>query len=145
MQRLLMCCINIDVVLKLNINKNTFVMINRFLVIALSTFVFTSSVCATSTMITKDKKPAKASSVEVKEDRNTKKEVTEDKNIFIKKDMLHIKTPLTNDLIYVYTPSGLCIDKFVKDTELIVKDASAYPEGKLIVTNGKDLNVKVIK
>ena len=119
----------------------------KFLVFIMAAFILTSSVCASSLIITEDKKPVKASSV-VNDGNKTKKEITriaKDENIYISENMLYIKTPLINDLIYVYTASGLCIDKFVKETELVVKDASAYPAGVLIITNGKDLTTKVVK
>ena len=132
-------------VLKLNINKNTFVMNIRFFVFIIVSFIFTGYVLASSSTTVEDKKPVKASSVTVKCNiENIKKDV-KNKKIYISDNMLYIKTPLINDLIYVYTASGLCIDKFVKETELVVKDASAYPAGVLIITNGKDLTTKVVK
>ena len=136
----------ISVVLILNINKNTFfVMINRLIVSVIASFILTSLVCASSSTIADDKKPAKVSSEAVKIDGKIKKEIAQDKNIYISENLLYVKTPLINDLIYVYTTSGLCIDKFVKDKELVVKDASAYPDGDLLVTDAKDLTVKVVK
>jgi len=120
-------------------------MSTKHLVIMIMTIVLTGFFCTSSSLTTKDKKPAKATSVVVKDDGKTKKDFGKEKNIYISENILYIKTPLINDLIYVYTVSGLCIDKFVKETELFVKDASAYPNGELIITNGKDLTTKVVK
>ena len=78
-------------------------------------------------------------------DEKAKKTIEKNENIYILENILYIKTLSINELIYVYTKSGLCIDKFVKDTEIFVKDVSAYPNGELTVTNGKDLTAKVIK
>ena len=120
-------------------------MSSRLLVIIIASFVLTSHVYASPSTITDDKNPAKVSTVDVKRDSCINKEIVQVKNIYISENLLYVKTPAINDLIYVYTTSGLCIDKFIKDTELVVKDASAYPGGELTVTNGKDLTVKVIK
>ena len=118
---------------------------SKLFVSLISSFVLTVSVCAMSPIGEDDKKPAKASSTNVKKNENTKIDITQSDDIYISDNMLYIKTPSVNDLIYVYNASGLCIDKFIKDTELVAKDATAYPTGDLIVTNGKDLTVKVIK
>jgi uncharacterized protein YjdB len=72
-------------------------------------------------------------------------EAVSNSDIYISDNILYLKTPLIYDLIYVYTLSGLQIDKFVKDTELFVKDVSSYPAGILIVTNGKDLTSRIRK
>ena len=120
-------------------------MSSKLFVSLIASFVLTVSVYATSPMGAEDKKPAKASSTEVKKDENTKIDIIQSDDIYISDNILYIKTPSVNDLIYVYNASGLCIDKFVKDTELVAKDATAYPIGDLIVTNGKDMKVKVIK
>jgi uncharacterized protein YjdB len=72
-------------------------------------------------------------------------EAVSNSDIYISDNILYLKTPLVYDLIYVYTLSGLQIDKFVKDTELFVKDVSSYPGGILIVTNGKDLTSRIRK
>ena len=119
-------------------------MCSKFLVSLMTLFFITGFVCASSSIIVEDKMPAKVTSDAVN-DEDDKKEADGNKNIYIFENMLYIKTSLTNDLIYVYTNSGLCIDKFVKDTDLIVKDASAYPIGVLIITNGKELTTKVVK
>ena len=119
-------------------------MSTRFLVIIVL-FLMTSFICTLSSMAAEDETPRKKAPVTVKEDGNDTTEVVQNEDIYISENMLHIKTPLIDDLIYVYTKSGLCIDKFIKETELIIKDASAYPIGELIVTNGKDLTVRVIK
>ena len=111
----------------------------------IASFLLTSFVCASPLTIADDKKPAKVSSVNDKAGCSINKEIVQNENIYISENLLYVKTPAINDLIYVYTTSGLCIDKFIKDTELVVKDASAYPAGELTVTNGKDLTVKVIK
>ena len=116
----------------------------RYLVFIMVSFVLTSSVCASLSIITEEKKPVEVSSV-VKGDCKAKKEAVNDENIYISENILYIKTPLINDLIYVYTTAGLCIDKFIKDKKLFVKDASAYPAGVLIITNGKDLTTRVVK
>ena len=116
----------------------------KLLVSIMVTFILASSVCASSSIVTEDKKPVKASSV-IKDDDKEEKDIEKNENIYISENVLHVKTKLIDDLIYVYTSSGLCIDKFVKDTELFVKNASAYPNGVLIITNGKDLTVKVFK
>ena len=121
-------------------------MSTKHLVIMILSIVLTGFFCTSSSLTTKDKKPTKAtSSVVVKDDGKSKKEIDKNVNIYICENMLHVKTPLIDDMIFVYTASGLCIDKFVKDTELIVKDASAYPNGELTITNGKDLTAKVVK
>ena len=123
-------------------------MSTKLLVFMMVSIISTSSVCASLSMTAEDRKPVKASSSVVKDGRKARKEIAriaQDENIYISENILHIKTPLIYDLIYVYTTSGLCIDKFVKDTELMVKDVSAYPNGVLVVTNGKDLTVKVVK
>ena len=112
----------------------------KLLVLMIFSFVLTDSVCASSSITTEDNKPDKASSSVVKCDGKAKNE-----NVYISENMLYVKTPLVNDLIYIYTASGLCIDKFVKDTELVVKNVSAYPDGELIVTNGKELTITIIK
>jgi hypothetical protein len=117
----------------------------KHLVIMIFTIALTGVFCTSSSLTTKDKKPGKASSVVVKDDGKTNKEAVLRKNIYICENMLYVKTPLINDLIYVYNASGLCIDKFVKETELIVKDATAYPAGVLTITNGKDLTLKIVK
>jgi len=117
----------------------------RLFVSLIASFVLTVSVCATSPMDAEDKKPTKALSTEIKKAENTKNDITQSADIYISDNILYIKTPSVNELIYVYNDSGLCIDKFIKDTELVAKDASAYPKGDLIVTNGKGLTVKVIK
>jgi len=117
----------------------------KLLVFMVVSLIMTSYVYASSSIITEDRKPVKASSTVIKDDGKARKDIDKDENIYISENMLYIKTQLINDLIYVYTTSGLCIDKFVKDTELVVKDASAYPNGELIVTNGKDLTAKVVK
>ncbi|MDR1381725.1 MAG: hypothetical protein LBJ47_09655, partial [Tannerella sp.] len=57
-----------------------------------------------------------------KKSGETAAEAVMDSDVYISENMLYLKTPLVNDLIYVYTLSGLQIDKFVKDTELFVKD-----------------------
>ena len=120
-------------------------MSTRSLVVIIVSFLMTSFICTSSPITEEDKTPQKESSVSVKKGGCDTTEVVQDENIYISENMLYIKTPLVNDLIYVYTTSGLCIDKFVKETELIVKDVSAYPIGVLIVTNGKNLTVKVFK
>jgi hypothetical protein len=120
-------------------------MSTKHLVIMILSIVLTGFFCTSSSLTTKDKKPTKASSLVVKDDGKTKKDAVLRKNIYICENMLYVKTPLINDLIYVYNTSGLCIDKFVKETELVVKDASAYPSGELTITNGKDLTIKVVK
>jgi len=120
-------------------------MSTKHLVIMILSIVLTGFFCTSSSLTTKDKKPTKSTSVVVKDDGKTKKEVVLNKNIYICENMLYVKTPLINDLIFVYNASGLCIDKFVKETELVVKDASAYPNGELTITNGKDLTIKVVK
>ena len=117
----------------------------KFFVLLIISFVLTVSVCAMSQMGAEDKKPAKASSIDAKKSENTIIDILHSDDIYISDNILYIKTESVNDLIYVYNASGLCIDKIVKDTELVAKDATAYPIGDLIVTNGKDLTVKVTK
>ena len=117
----------------------------KFFVLLITSFVLTIFVCATLPMSAEDKKPTKASSTNANKGENTKIDITRSDDIYISDNILYIKTASVNDLIYVYNASGLCIDKIVKDTELVAKDATAYPIGELIVTNGKDLTVKVTK
>lgn len=76
---------------------------------------------------------------------DTSNEYVVENTIYLSGNVLYVKSSSVNDLVYVYTASGLCVDKFFKHTELLVKDASAYPSGVLIVTNGKDWTQKVIK
>ena len=115
------------------------------LVFIMATFILASVVWSSSSIIAKDKKPVKDSIIAVIDDVKDKKEIVQVENIYISENMLFIKTPSINDMIFVYTTSGLCIDKFVKETEIVVKDVSAYPIGELIITNGKDLTAKVIR
>jgi len=118
---------------------------SKLFVSLISSFVLTVSVCATSPVSAEDKKPTKVTSLDSKKNENTKIDIIQSDEIYISDNILYIKTASVNDLIYVYNASGLCIDKFIKDTEIVAKDATAYPVGNLIVTNGKDLTVKVIK
>ena len=116
----------------------------KSLIFVIVLFTATSFFCFSKT-IAEDKTQNKASSNVVKVDDSTKNEIVKDENIYIADNVLYIKTPFTNDMIFVYNASGLCIDKFVKETELVVKDASAYPVGVLTITNGKDLIIKIKK
>ena len=132
----------------------------RFFVKMIVSFLMINFICTSFSLTAEDKiprkgapaketvkeNPAKEIPVSVKEENvNDTTEVVRSEDIYILEDMLYVKTPLINDLIYIYTTSGLCIDKFIKETELIVKDASAYPKGVLTITNGKGLTVRVIK
>jgi hypothetical protein len=101
---------------------------------------------AVMTFTTEDGSKTAKCDVTVNEDAGKKDdEAIPDNDIYILENTLYLKTPLVYDLIYVYTLSGLQIDKFVKDTELFVKDVSSYPSGTLIITNGKDLTCRIRK
>ena len=83
--------------------------------------------------------------VNEEDDIETSNEFVSENMIYLSGNILYVKSPSVNDLVHVYTASGLCIDKFVKSTELLVKDISAYPSGMLIITNGKDWTKKVVR
>ena len=116
---------------------------SKFIVSFIASFVLIVSVSGSPSKYEEEKKPARDSSAVIKKDGVVIKDSIQSNDIYISDSVLYIKTPLVNDLIYVYTASGLCIDKFFKDTELVVKKVSTYPKGVLIVTNGKDMMVKI--
>jgi len=112
-----------------------------------ASFVAVTFVCTTSIVSAQDKTPEKsaATTEKAKDVDNSEKAKVKNVEAYIKGNMLHVRTPSVNDFIFVYNASGLCIDKFVKKEELIVKDVSAYPDGRLVITNGKDLTVEIVK
>lgn len=99
---------------------------------------------AVITFTTEDGGNTAKCNVTVEKDDDTGNDVVSEDKVYISGDILYVKTSQENELIYVYTVSGMQIDKFVKDTELVVKNVSSYPKGFLIITNGKNLTKKVV-
>lgn len=62
---------------------------------------------------------------------------------FITNNNLTVSNTIANEIIYIYTINGQLIDSFEKTNNIIIRSASTYPKGVLLVSSSQGWNMKL--